>query len=275
MIDVKLQPHEHEGHRNATISSREGFWYPEPCREMLLAELHALTTDPPRHRTRSIAIIAEANGGKSRVAKRYMELHAPVEHEDATAIQAIFVNMTKYARVEDLSERLLKEIGAPKLAHETHTQRMERFIGLASKNRMLIFLDEFHDCADTSGKGKPFLRLIKNLLLEGLLVIPMGTEELAAVLADDPQLASRLNFATGRLPRVDNLETLKSLMLKVIRLPESKIEDEAIQYVREQSKGVLGHVLDLTEGTYVAHHNLELASLKQYRLKMDALDSVA
>jgi Bacterial TniB protein len=210
-----------------------------------------------------------------RPAKRYMELHASVEHEDMTTIPAIFVNMTKYVRVEDLSERLLKEIGAPKMPGETHTQRMERFIGLARKNRMLIFLDEFHDCADTSGKGKPFLRLIKNLLLEGLLVIPMGTEELAAVLADDPQLASRLNFATGRLPRVDNVETLKALMLKVIGQPESEISDAAIKYVQEESKGVLGHVLDLTEGTFVAHHDLQLASLKQYRLKMDVLDSVA
>ena len=73
-------------------------------------ELHALTLDPPRHRTRSIAIIADANGGKSGIITRYLQNHPRVKDGDLTKIPAICIDMSDIVIVQDLIVRLLEEI---------------------------------------------------------------------------------------------------------------------------------------------------------------------
>jgi hypothetical protein len=276
----KKKPAKDKAHRNKTIKSREELWMPEEFRDDLIDELHALTTDPLRHRTRSIAIIAEANGGKSSIAKRYLKLHPPVVDDDITVIPAIFLNMNKIAQVEDLSHRLLEQVCAPKILGENHTDRMDRFVKVAQQVGLkLIFLDEFQDCANTKSKdkikGEPFLRCIKGLLLDNLHVVPMGTEALAVVLASDPQLTTRFNFSRGRLPRLDDLKVIKALMLEMSELSDKEISDAAVTYVFNETKGVLGHILDLTEDTFVAYKDLKLPSLRETRKLMDVLDSVA
>jgi Bacterial TniB protein len=276
----KKKPAKDKAHRNKTIKSREELWMPEEFRDDLIDELHALTTDPLRHRTRSIAIIAEANGGKSSIAKRYLKLHPPVVDAEITIIPAIFLNMNKIAQVEDLSHRLLEQVCAPKIKDENHTDRMDRFVKVARQVGLkLIFLDEFQDCANTKSKdkikGEPFLRCIKGLLLDNLHVVPMGTESLAAVLSSDPQLTTRFNFSRGRLPRIDDLKVIKALMLEMSELSNKDISDAAVNYVFNETKGVLGHILDLTEDTFVAYKDLKLPSLRETRKLMDVLDFVA
>jgi hypothetical protein len=275
-IKIVREPEEQKRIRKIVINRREELWYDEPFREALLAKLSALEVDPIRHRTKSYAIIAEPNGGKSSLVKRHMFQNPQIPTSEKTMISCIFLEMTHYPRVEDLSKALLKAIHAPESAKqtETHDERMTRFVEHAREVGLKsIFLDEFHDCADTTGKGKPFLRCIKGLLLKGFCVVPMGTEELAAVLSLNPQLASRLNFASGRLPRINDASLVKALMEEISGFPE-EILDKAVEYIVEQTKGVFGHVLDMIEGTAIDYGNLKLESLEAFRQEMDVLDSV-
>jgi len=264
--------------RHDLINLRETLWYPEPTRQALLAELYALATDPVRQRTRSMAIIADSNGGKSALIESYLRLHPRGRDEQALIIPAVHIDMTNMTQVAQLSTALLKALDAPDESGGTHITRMDRFIALARAVKLqLIFLDEFHDCADTTGRGKPFLRCIKGLINQGLKVVPVGTEDVAEVLGRDPQLASRINLSRGRLRRLDqtsDLPVIRRFMHELSGLNEDDISDAAVRYVWEETRGILGHVLDLIEGTVATYRDLTLAHLRTYRATMDALDRI-
>ncbi|GAA4015682.1 hypothetical protein GCM10022631_29880 [Deinococcus rubellus] len=264
--------------RHDLIKLREDLWYPEPTRQALLAELYALATDPVRQRTRSMAIIADSNGGKSALVNAYMRLHPQGRDEQALIIPAVHIDLTDMTQVAQLSVALLKALGAPDESGGTHITRMDRFIALARAVKLqLVFLDEFHDCADTSGRGKPFLRCIKGLINQGLKVVPVGIEDVAEVLGRDPQLASRINLSRGRLRRLDqtsDLPVIRRFMHELSGLNGDDISDAAVEYVWEETRGILGHILDLIEGTVSTYQDLTLAHLRTYRATMDALDWV-
>ncbi|MEY4529335.1 MAG: TniB [Deinococcota bacterium] len=187
---------EEQSERHRLIEKREGFWFAEPSREALLDELHALYTDPPRHRTRSLAIIGDRNDGKSQIIKQFLARHPIVELGELTQIPAIAIEMSDIVTIQEFSRRLLEQIRAVSPRAGTHEERMKRFVVLAKQVGLrMIFLDEFHDCADTTGKGKPFLRIIKNLTLKHFFVVPVGVVEVEEVLKKDPQLANRFNLS--------------------------------------------------------------------------------
>ena len=71
--------------RAAVISRRETCWVKEPSRVHLLQELHYVATTP-QHRKSSIAIIAEANSGKSAIFRKYQELHPRHDWDDRTIV---------------------------------------------------------------------------------------------------------------------------------------------------------------------------------------------
>jgi Bacterial TniB protein len=261
-----------DAYRNRIIEARENLWYPEPERENLLAHLDALSSSPLRHRTRSIAIIAEANGGKSGIINRYLITHPPVDDGERTTIPTICVEMADIKRVEELSVRLLEEIAASNPEKGTHAQRMKRFIALANRAQLrVIFLDEFHDCADTSGRGRPFLRCIKRLILAHFIVVPVGVSELKQVLARDPQLASRFNLKRGHINRITEVKIIKAVAEKIAEHKPVAITDAAINYILQQTFGVIGYVLDMIEETLVDHGNLSLKSLQKQYLMMPNL----
>lgn len=261
--------------RHTLIERREHTWYREPAREALLQELEHLATDPARHRTRSIAIVAESNGGKTALVSRYLALHPVREEEERRVVPALHLSMTDIPRVEDLSIRLLEGLGALEPRHGNHSDRLQRFVKLArSVDLGLVFLDEFHDCADTTGRGKPFLRCIKGLLIEGVRVVPVGTESLAAVLAMDPQLASRFNFARGRLTRVTDPGVVKALMARIAGAAPEAVTDASVEFVLQETRGIFGHLLDLVEQTLLDHGTLSLENLRRVRGLMDVLDGV-
>ena len=184
--------------------------------------------------------------------------------------------MADIKRVEDLSVRLLEEIGASNPDKGTYTQRMKRFIALANQAQLrVIFLDEFHDCADTSGRGKPFLRCVKSLILEHFIVVPVGVEELKAVLIQDPQLASRLNFTRGRVDRIKNTTIIKAIINKITEHNTVNVTDAAIKYIQKETFGVIGYMLDMIEETLTVNRNLKLESLKKQRLLMPDLDNIS
>lgn len=261
--------------RHYIIDRRESVWCREPQREALLQELHDLATDPARHRLQSIAIVGESNAGKSSLVERYKRLHPVVRGESALVVPAISVNMSGMPRTSDLSVALLEALQAPDPKTGTDVDRMKRFVQLAREMSLgIVFMDEFHDCADTSGRGKPFLRVIKLLMNEKILVVPVGTEMLAEVLMRDPQLHSRFNFSRGRLQRIDDLGVLKGIMLHLSELDEDGISDAAVEFVLHESRGIMGHALDLIEGALLLNGDLKLASLRQSRLRLDVLDKV-
>lgn len=270
--NAEQQAHER---RHAIISWREHKWYPEAKRMGVLKELKHLITDPRRHRARSLAIVADANGGKTLLIKRLVAEHAPRDGEEAQEIPVFMLSMADISRVEDLSTEFLRKLGAPDPKAGTHADRMTRFLDLAKRVKLrMIILDEFHDCVGAKGKGTPFLRLIKALMNRGILVVPVGTPALIPVLKRDPQLASRFNFARGTLGRLEDAGTVKAVMMHVSQLPKEQISDAAVTFVFEETKGILGHVLDLAEQTMLVFGNLKLASLREVRTTMDVLDDL-
>ena len=257
------------------IKARENLWYPEPEREKLLGYIDRLSKNPLRHRTRSVAIIAEANGGKSGIITRYLLTHPRVDNGEQTTIPAISILMVDIKIVEELSVRLLEEIGASNPERGTHAQRIKRFIVLANQVQLrVIFLDEFHDCADTSGRGRPFLRCIKRLILEHFIVVPVGIKDLEAVLARDAQLASRFNLMRGRVNRVKSVAVIKAIIYKFIEIDNITVTDAAVKYIQKETFGVIGHVLDMIEETLTDNRNLNMKSLIAQRLLMPDLNSL-
>lgn len=261
--------------RHEIIRRRERLWYPEPQRVELLHELHEIATDPERHRGYSLAVVAEPNGGKSSLVKRYMALHPVVRGEAALEVPAIYIHMSAIYRVEDLSITLLEALGVPDASKGNHSARLKRFIALAKKVKLgLVFLDEFHDCATTTGRGEPFTRCIKALMNEEILVVPVGTEMLAKVLEMDPQFSTRFGFSQGRLGRLEELGHIKAIMCKITELSSDAISDDAVSYVGRETKGILGHTLDIIERTYIRYGDLSLGSLRKQREIMDVLNRV-
>jgi hypothetical protein len=248
--------------RALVIEKRELVWYPEEKREALLKRLHDYATDPPRRRTKSIAIIGERNSGKSSIIDRYQVLHPRVRGPEGQVVPSLRVNMTDVTNVSDLSIRLLEELEALEPASGTHTQRMKRFYALAVKVQLgPIFLDEFHDCVSTTGRGQPFLRLIKGMGNHGLLVVPLGTAELADVLHGDPQLSSRFNFGYGRLPPVSGRAVVRRLMKGMADHLDVQLSDQAADFVLTITKGNIGQMLDLLEETLLDQGEMTLPAL--------------
>ena len=262
--------------RALVVEKRESFWYPEEKREALLKRLHNYATDPPRRRTKSIAIIGERNSGKSSIIDRYQVLHPRVHGPEGQVVPSLRVNMTDVTNVSDLSIRLLEELEALEPASGTHTQRMKRFYALAAKVQLgPIFLDEFHDCVSTTGRGKPFLRLIKGMGNRKLLVVPLGTAELEDVLLADKQLSSRFNFGYGRLPPVSGRAVARLLLKGMADHLEVKLSDQAADFVLKSTKGNIGQMLDLLEETLLDQGEVTLPALmKQAPLigGMEAID---
>ena len=248
--------------RKQLITQRENIWYPEPAREKLLIRLHDIATDPARRRPKSLAIIAEPNGGKSSIISRYQQLHPQYDGPEGRVIPSILVNMTGMMQVSDLSTALLEALGAIKPGDGTHAFRMKRFVSLAQKAQLgPIFLDEFHDCVDTRGRGLAFLRLAKGLLNIGLMVVPVGVEEVEEVIRSDPQLLFRLNLSHGRLNRIKNRSEVRLLLKKMIEPHDLKLGDQAATFILKSTRGVFGVVLDLIEETLLDQGDITLAAL--------------
>lgn len=250
--------------RKKLIAQRENIWYPELAREKLLTRLHDIATDPERRRPRSLAIIAEPNGGKSSIMERYQELHPAYDGLEGRIIPSIMVNMTGVMRVSDLSTALLEAIGAIKPEDGTHPARMKRFVSLAKKAQLgPIFLDEFHDCVDAQGRGLAFLRLVKGLLNVGLMVVPAGVEEMEEVIRSDRQLLLRFNLSLGRLNQIRNRGEVRLLLKKMIEPHELQLTDQAATFILKSTKGVFGVVLDLLEETLLEQGSISLAALME------------
>ena len=260
--------------REAVVQRREGFWFPEPKREALLKSLHLLANDPPRLRERSIAIIAEANNGKSALLAQYLERHPRLSFEDRNVVPCIVIDMSKLKRVEDLSVALLKALGDVDPEDGNHTRRLERFVALSREvGLQLTFLDEFHEAA-TVDKGAPILKCIKGLMNDNVRIVPVGIESLQEVFHRDMQLSSRFQFGRGRLERITDKKVIGSLMVHISGLLSTEINPAAVPYVLEQTSGVFGHVCDLIENTFLATGALTLEGLKAERELMDCLDHV-
>ena len=265
---------ERKARRAAARERREGFWFPEPKREELLTLLDELANDPPRQRERSIAIVAEANNGKSALVKRYLERHPNSRTTDRKIIPCIMIGMSQNTRVERLSVSLLRALKDVDPESGNHTQRILRFIALSKKvGLQLTFLDEFHDAA-SKDIGQPVLKCIKDLMNEHVKVVPVGTREMEKVLANDDQLSTRFQFRRGKLARIDNLGIVKALMMNISDQPEEEITDEMVKYVHKHTKGVLGHMCDLAEDTFAYTGALTLNNLKSQREFMECLDNL-
>lgn len=257
------------------ILRRENFWIELPEREELLERLHRLATQPARSRERSMAIIAEANGGKSGLLKRYQALHPRYDLEDRTIVPSILIDMSATTRVEDLSTAMLEALGAADPESGHHTSRLKRFVALSRQVQLgLVLLDEFHEAADHSGKGKPFLKCIKRLMNDGVIVVPAGVDELRTVFLSDTQLSTRFLFGHGSLKRITDVGIIKGLMTHISALGDDQIDDDAVDYVLKETLGIFGHVGDLIEGTFIATGALSLKALKAERKIMDCLDGL-
>ncbi|WP_407572254.1 TniB family NTP-binding protein [Deinococcus altitudinis] len=258
--------------RDEVIRRRETCWVKEPSRVELLKELHYVATTP-QHRKSSIAIIAEANSGKSAILRKYQESYPSYERKDRTIVPSILIDLSTLKRVEDLSIALLKKIGAIDPESGNHTQRLERFTALAGQVGLgLVMLDEFHEVADTSGKGKPFLKCIKSLMNEGIAVVPAGVDEVRQVFRGSGEFTTRFDFELGTLKPVEDEGIVLELMMHISALPLTAVPEESVKYVMCESRGVFGHVCDLIQRTFIAHRSLTVPALTATRKVMRALD---
>lgn len=230
------------------IQFRERLFFPEERRMFILDELSRLLVEPPRHRTKSIAIIGSANSGKSRLISRFLRLHPHVEHDTYTEIPAVSVSCAQMKQVEQLSGAILRRIGTVHAEKGTHAQRVERLLDQAQKRRLrMILLDEFHDPLKTPRRAEDFLMFLKGMLNEGLLVVPVGTEVLEGRLNADPQLATRFNFKLGRLTDVTDPRVVKALLLALAQVDGQDISDDLVRYVIAEAAGNLGNMADWVE----------------------------
>lgn len=258
-------------HRRQVITKREQTWIHTPDADMAHERLTDLVDPTRRHRTNSVSVIAESNSGKTRLVKRFLKLNAPREGAEGLHIPVIYLSMADIRRVEDLSVELLQSIQAPDPSSGTHTARKARFQYLqAQVGLKMILLDEFHDCVTTSGRGVPFLRMIKWVMANDVYVVPIGVEALSDVLQMDAQFSTR--FSSCRLGRLEDPGMILTVLTATSNVSEDDITDEAIAYILQETKGVLGHVLDLAEGALVNGRDLSLPSLRQARKYMDVLD---
>ena len=132
--------------RAALIKRRENFWYPEKSRVAVLDELSNMYNDPQRHRTRSIAIIADSNGGKSQIPIQFMRRHPVIlsTSDDYDTIPAITVSMTGIRTLPEFSRQLLAAVRAPARNQassrpETYEFGIKRFMQHARKVRLNNF----------------------------------------------------------------------------------------------------------------------------------------
>ena len=273
---ASLTPAERLERRKAIVERRETFWMPEESRTQLLEEL-ACMAQIGMARQMSLAIVAEANSGKTALLKHYCEQHPPYEQEDEsgsrTIMPAILIDMSLLSRVEDLSVALLRQLGATDPEAGSHTQRLYRFLHLAKEMKLgLVLLDEFHEAADTTGKGKPFLKCIKGLMNQGVVIVLAGTAEVRSVLMEKQEFSTRYDYECMSLDVITDLQIVKALLMKITALPNESISNEAVMYIIEQSRGVFGNICDLTQRTFISYNTLELAGLKSTRAKMRSLD---
>ncbi|MGY2894696.1 TniB family NTP-binding protein [Deinococcus sp. UYEF24] len=258
--------------RDEVINRRESCWIQEQSRTNLLKELHYVATTP-QHRKHSIAIVAEANSGKSAIFRKYQELYPRHERDDRTIVPSVLIDLSTLKRVEDLSIALLKKLGATDPEIGNHTKRLDRFIDLGRQVGLgLVLLDEFHEATDTSGKGKPFLKCIKHLMNEGIAVVPAGVDEVRKVFIDSGEFTTRFDFELGTLMPVTEDGIVKEMMMHISALPDPEISNEAVDYVIQESRGVFGHICDLTQRTFINHRSLKLPALQATRKVMRALD---
>lgn len=201
-----------------------------------------------------------------------MELHPRRIEDGQVRVPCIVVDMSTTRRVEDLSVALLRALEDLDPEHGTHVQRMARFLELGREvGLQLVFLDEFHEAASID-KGAPVLKCIKAMMNEHVKVVPMGVEKLAEVFSQDAQLSTRFQFARGRLLPITDLSIVKSLMVELTDLPVKEIKTKTVKYIMKETGGVLGHICDLIEDTYVKYGNLEHANVEAQRALLDCLN---
>lgn len=224
---------------------------------------------PPQDRECVTPIIGPAGSGKTRLILDYLKRHPPQWNNGNYSIPAIHISMTHFTRVEDFSPALLAALEVPdaypqpnQKDRHTHMERMNRFYRLApSLGLRLVFLDEFHDCAKVDGRGEPFLRLLKGMILQGVRVIPAGTNALVRLLERDDQFKSRFDFSAGYMPMIRHPRLVKACMEHISGFPSQDISDAAVEFVLKATDGRIGFILELTEKTLRQYNALDLKSL--------------
>ncbi|WP_027483221.1 TniB family NTP-binding protein [Deinococcus pimensis] len=266
--------------QNDIIRDREANWWNLKSRKKVVTLFQSLVKTPDRHRRRAPALIAGPNEGKTRLV-RFLRDEFKVERVNGSlVVKIVYVNMADVDNVAQLMEELLRALGDVDPTAGNAKQRYGRFRELARMAQLaVIFLDEFHDSVDATGKGKPFLRAIKKMMNDEdakFVVIPMGIPELAGILRRDKQLATRFSTVTGRLPRLKDLGEVKTIMQDLVGPGHPEVEDECVLYAAAQTKGVLGHLLDLVESALViGNDRLTLKNLKEARNELrDVLDDL-
>lgn len=251
------------------IEFRESLFFSEARRMAVLSELDQLIAEPPRHRTKSIAIVGAANSGKTRLIKRFIKDHPNVRRATHMEFQAISIDCAKLKRVEELSVKLLKGIHAIDADRGTHNQRVDRFLELSQAVRLrMILLDEFHDTLKSQRRGEDFLMLIKAFLNEGLIVVPVGTEKLEHGLNADPQLATRFNFKLGRLTDITDVGVIKTLIATLAQIEVNIVSDDLVRYVAAESMGNIGNIIDWVERCLRLHLPVTLINMQKSRSSM-------
>lgn len=171
--------------------------------ERLLELLEDRLAEPRSHRMRNILIVGDTNGGKTKIARRFMRRHQPeLNLASASVVPLLFVEATA-SDESRFYNAILEELPVYKGSQTARADVKEQHVLRAMRDcgiRMLI-IDEFHNLLNApTQKQNNFRRIIR--MLGNQLMIPivaLGTRDAFSAISSDPQLANR--FQVVSLPK--------------------------------------------------------------------------
>ncbi|HQQ63867.1 MAG TPA: TniB family NTP-binding protein [Pseudomonadales bacterium] len=226
---------------------------------IILTEMDRLITHPRNLRMPCLAMISEANNGKTTTLRRCLKLHgteytdddqivlpvlffeAPPEPDEGRLYSSILSALAVAHRQDAAPEKLLAKV-------------IER---LTMLNVKLLMGDEFHNILQgTPRNHRQFLTALKSLLNQlKLPFVAAGTPEVITALSVDAQFVTRFEYL--ELPRWDiNQTTLRMIKSIERQLPLSQPsglaeKDKAIPII-SSSGNTLGGIVNIVKRSAVA-----------------------
>lgn len=238
----------------ATPSARARFkvpWVPYQAGTEVLKAMSDLLGRPSQGRPPGIALIAEANFGKSHLLDYFADCYPDLE-EDDPRIQILHAETPPKADGAALLRELLGTMGATFNTRSPLDVLLNKFCVRAKSLRVLmIIIDEITNGAwgrrEASVTLVHTIRSICNRL--GRPVVIAGTSALDDLLRNDAQLSER--FRRMRLPAWTDVETAADLIAtfeETLEMPEpSNLATETITslIVQHSAGGKLGRIAEL------------------------------
>lgn len=226
-------------------------WIQYPAASAALNRMEELLAQPRRARMPSLLIVADSNGGKTSILRRFVSLHPYLEEDDgieapvvlieapsqadekrifASIVEALYGPMRRWARVDQL------EYEATTLLRETKTK--------------LLLIDEVqHLLTGALIRRQACLQALKSLSNKlGISIVAAGLPEAFSAINSDAQMSNR--FERIVLERWQPTAEFKQLLrtfetVLPLRRPSCLTDAAIASKILTCSEGLLGEICDL------------------------------